>query len=109
MQSVMKKFVFVFITMIALTFSAACNKDHDPLTIAVTPANPTAQADVLFESSQSGSGWSYYWDFGDGNVNTTNNSYVHHTYLQPGNYSVSLSVSHNGNPLGTCSQVDIVQ
>ncbi|MDQ3111822.1 MAG: PKD domain-containing protein [Bacteroidota bacterium] len=103
------KSCFAFIAIIMLCFSVACSKDRDPLTITFSPTNPTTQTDIVFESSQTGSGWKYTWAFGDGDGNTTNTSTVHHTYTLPGNYNVSLYVEHNGNPLGNCTVPIIVQ
>lgn len=93
----------VIILITVLFFSVSCNKDREPLTITATPSNPTTATSVRFQSSQDGSGWRFSWDFGDGGNNTTNTSYADHTYSQPGNYNVTLSVDHNGTPLGTCN------
>ncbi len=37
------------------------------------------------------------WNFGDGTIQSFNAPPFSHTYLQPGNYSVSLTVKDNGN------------
>jgi outer membrane protein assembly factor BamB len=53
------------------------------------------QTPVNFQGSVSGGIWphSFLWDFGDGNTSTDQNPM--HTYSQPGNYSVSLTVTDN--------------
>ena len=38
---------------------------------------------------------SYEWDFGDGNVTITNQPVINHTYLTPGIYTVTLTVTDN--------------
>ncbi len=100
---------FVFILVIIVSVSFSCNKERTTLSITATPANPTTQTDIRFESSQDGSGWKFSWNFGDGDFNTTNTYYANHRYSQPGVYNVMLSVEHNGNPLGTCSVSVTVQ
>jgi PKD repeat protein len=41
---------------------------------------------------------SFTWDFGDGNITTTTNANITHTYIQNGTYTVSLTV--NGTQAG---------
>jgi PKD repeat protein len=97
------QFLLLFILAITFCVSISCNKERVPLTITANPASPTINTSVRFQSSQDGSGWRFSWDFGDGGSNTTNTSYADHTYLQPGVYNVSLSVSHDSSQLGSCS------
>jgi PKD repeat protein len=49
--------------------------------------------------------WSWYWEFGDGSSSTSQNPV--HTYLVPGNYTVSLSVT-NASGNGTTSRADLI-
>jgi PKD repeat protein len=46
---------------------------------------------ITFTNTSTGSLSIYYWDFGDGSFSTKINT--SHTYLKPGNYLVSLTVS----------------
>ncbi|MCD6445472.1 PKD domain-containing protein [Candidatus Bathyarchaeota archaeon] len=78
--------------------------------IILPPTGPTADfiwtvtgnLTIRFDASISSSGWngtsatpivSYEWDFGDGNITTTANPVILHSYLAPGNYSVTLKVT----------------
>jgi len=80
-----------------------------PITI-LPPTGPTADftwtragnLTIRFDASTSLPGWngtsetpitSYEWDFGDGNVTTTNNPVIVHSYSDPENYSVTLTVT----------------
>jgi hypothetical protein len=103
------KLTSVFVCITILFLSVACNKDREALAITASPTNPTTATSVRFQSSQDGSGWRFSWNFGDGNNNTTNTSYADHTYSQPGNYNVTLSVDHNGTQMGTCNTSITVQ
>ena len=94
---------------VAVCFLMACNKEKTPLTITVSPDHPVVNSAVTLTSSQTGSGWKYSWEFGDGDFNSTNTSSTTHTYIQAGNYNVTLNVDHNGNPMGTCSVAITVQ
>ncbi len=51
---------------------------------------------VWFWDNSTGNPTSWAWDFGDGSSGT--GAYPTHTYLQPGNYTVCLTISN-----GTCS------
>jgi len=77
------------------------------------PANPTVGETVTFDASLSfdidGSIVSYYWDFGDGNVTTTTEPIVNHTYSSPGNYNVTLVVTDNHGLIDSTSKIIPVQ
>ena len=49
---------------------------------------------ISYESESSGLISSYYWDFGDGETSTSNGG--DHTYLEPGIYTLSLTVEGPG-------------
>ncbi|HDS59014.1 MAG TPA: PKD domain-containing protein [Thermoplasmatales archaeon] len=56
-----------------------------------SPANPVAGENISFADASTGSITSHAWDFGDGNSSTAANPV--HAYQQPGNYTVTLTVS----------------
>jgi hypothetical protein len=75
---------------------------------AVRPPAPIYACDALAASRISGTEFrfetdatvmngativSYTYDFGDGNMLTTNNPTVNHTYAQPGTYTVDAKVN----------------
>lgn len=64
-----------------------------------SPLEPHALEEVTFDASGSqpngGSIVSYAWDFGDGSGNTSSVSTMKHTYLSPGDYNVTLTVTDN--------------
>ena len=62
----------------ALSFEAFENRGYAPFTVHFNPTVPETASD-------------YSWDFGDGNASSE--ARPTHTYLQPGTYNVSLSVT----------------
>jgi len=62
-----------------------------------TPPTPCINQPVTFDASAStpngGTIISYEWNFGDGNITTTNNPTIIHTYNTIGNYTVTLKVT----------------
>ena len=59
------------------------------------PANGCAPFPLSFNNtSTSNASTNYFWDFGDGNTSVSQNP--SHTYLNPGNYTVTLIVSDSG-------------
>jgi hypothetical protein len=106
----MKKFLSPsFLPFVIACLLLSCKKENTQLTITISPDHPTVQSAVTFTSSQTGSGWQYSWDFGDGNTNSTNTPSTTHSYLQQGTYNVTLNVYHNGSPMGFCSASVTVQ
>ncbi len=51
---------------------------------------PDSTGSVYFVSAQTGTGYSYYWEFGDGNTSSLANPT--HTYSSNGTYSVTLTI-----------------
>jgi PKD repeat protein len=79
-----------------------------PLAIATAiPPIGNTPLTVLFDNQSQGS-WplSYLWDFGDGNSAT--DSDPAHTYQQPGNYTVDLTVTDSASPPQTSNTSLIV-
>jgi PKD repeat protein len=58
------------------------------------PTSGQVPLEVVFISKSYGLPDEYLWDFGDGT--TSNRKNVVHTYEQPGVYTVSLTISKNG-------------
>ncbi len=76
-----------------------------------TPLNPVVNQSITFNASSS---WtfdpdaaiiSYDWSFGDGTNGT--GVITNHTYLSPGNYTVSLEVTDSDGKERRCNAVDI--
>ena len=61
---------------------------------------------VLFNNySLGGLGYSYKWDFGDGNINNTSTSYFHHQYTANGTYIINLGIYSPFDSINPCSSV----
>jgi len=58
-----------------------------------TPTSGCAPLDVDFTDTSTGSPTSYSWDFGDGGTSTEPNP--SHTYVAPGNYTATLTVTND--------------
>ena len=73
--------------------------------IAWAPPNPTVGVEVRFSGNQSydpdGQIQSYLWNFGDGTTFAGQVSI--HTYSNPGNYTVTLTVRDNAGQVGIAS------
>jgi PKD repeat protein len=66
-----------------------------------SPTSPGYNQTVAFDASSSSTGWNgtihpqiilYIWDFGDNSTINTTNLIVYHSFSQPGNYTVTLTV-----------------
>ena len=64
-----------------------------------SPQNPEVGEEITFDASSSydpnGEIVSYQWDFEDGNVTSTTEKIIHHSYTAAGNYNVNLTVTDN--------------
>jgi hypothetical protein len=49
----------------------------------------------------------YKWDFGDGNITSTNNPVIMHTYYDTGSFMAKLTVEDLENPPATSDQVQL--
>jgi len=67
-----------------------------------SPISPSYNKTVTFDASSSYLGWNgtahpaiitYVWDFGDGNSTTSSDAVVLHMFSQPGNYTVTLTIT----------------
>jgi len=62
-----------------------------------TPDNPRTGEQVILDASESysskGNIVSYEWDFGDGNITTTEEPATKHAYNLPGKYTIRLKVT----------------
>jgi PKD repeat protein len=67
-----------------------------------SPPSPLNNTVTTFDGSPTQRGWngtahppitSYRWDFGDGNITTVTTPTIGHTYLNPANYTVTLTVT----------------
>lgn len=62
--------------------------------LITTEDDGIADHTISFDDQSAGLVESYLWDFGDGNTSTS--SFGDHTYLEPGSYTISLTVSGPG-------------
>jgi parallel beta-helix repeat protein len=64
-----------------------------------SPAKPVVNEQVMFNASASyapeGHIADYQWNFGDGNITTVSNSTLIHSYVKPGDYNITLTVTDN--------------
>jgi hypothetical protein len=65
-----------------------------------------SQGGTLNLNNQSLGAGSYFWDFGDGNTSTDLNPT--HTYLSPGNYTVSLTATNGNCGDQYVQQIDVI-
>ena len=79
--------------------------NEPPVCDANGPYNGTVNVPVTFDGSGSsdpdGTVDSYVWDFGDGSTDTGVNPT--HTYVAPGNFTVTLTVTDNDGASSTCT------
>lgn len=71
-----------------------------------SPVSGSVPLTVVFTNTSSGNYTDELWDFGDGVTNTMTNSF--HTYIDPGVYTVSLTVSGPGG-MDTENKVDYIR
>jgi len=86
---------------VAIAVSSAGNQPPTASAVA-TPTSGKAPLVVAFTGSGSdtdGSIASYAWSFGDGGSSTAQSP--SHTYLSPGNYTATLTVTDNGGATGS--------
>ncbi len=74
------------------------------------PKEPLANEAVIFDASNStdpdgGSIVKYTWNFGDGNITSTTNPVIRHTYTSAGDYVVTLTVEDDEGEINTTSKV----
>jgi PKD repeat protein len=74
---------------------------------------PHCEEMILFDASESydlnGFIFSYTWDFGDGNVTVISVHHLTHSYANPGEYNVSLTVLDNLGATNSTSQTVFVR
>ncbi len=66
---------------------------------------PDSSGGHYFYEFSSGTGLSYYWDFGDGNSSTLANPY--HAYASPGTYTVCLTVWNSSCADTLCQTITV--
>jgi PKD repeat protein len=77
------------------------------------PLYPGVDQTIAFDATPSfypgGNITVYQWDFGDGNITTTTEGTITHSYTLDGNYSVNLTVLGNDNLVNSTTKEVIVQ
>jgi len=63
--------------------------------VGVAPFNVSFKAGMTIPTDQSKVAWAFHWDFGDGNTSTKPD--IDHTFLAPGIYHVTLTVSNDND------------
>ncbi|MBE3114410.1 MAG: PKD domain-containing protein [Thermoplasmata archaeon] len=80
---------------LSVTISETNNENESPIPNINAPGNASSNHSILFDASGSydpdGVIVSYFWDFGDGEIDTSKNPI--HTYKNPGQYTVTLTVT----------------
>lgn len=90
-------------------FGPKANFTYDP----TSPYNGTT---ITFNATSSTPGWSakeqrfspiiqYIWDWGDGTQNVTSTPIITHKYMEPGNYTVTLTVLDTAGRVNATSRV----
>src|SRR5437588_4438536 len=64
-------------------------------TVAAAPTGNPTKVDGSGSTDTDGTVLSYHWDFGDGTVETTATPTNPHSYVNPGNYTATLTVTDN--------------
>jgi hypothetical protein len=92
---------------LTVMISQVINEGFSPVGSFNIPANASLNHSMVFDASNSfdpdGTIQSYDWDFGDGS--TASGPIVVHTYEQPGEYTVILTVTDNAGMNTSYSQV----
>jgi len=86
-------------------------RDYPTADFTWSPIQPIATEAIIFNASasrpNSGTIANYTWSFGDGNVTTTSNPLIYHSYTHRANYTVTLTVM-NSEGLTTSTAKNIV-
>lgn len=103
------KYVFRYTVLVLLLVAVtACSSDSGPTaSFTVTPDSGDTSTAFAFDASASRSGEdvtidSYMWDFGDDN--TATGVTTSHTYGEPGEYDVTLTVTDSDNMTDSVTQ-----
>ena len=67
-----------------------------PVDFSFVPLSVCVASAVQFTSASPTTGNKWYWDFGDGNIDNTNNPNPSYSYLKPGSFNVKLTEYDNG-------------
>ncbi len=77
------------------------------------PKYPGVAQTIVFDATpsfyQSGNITIYQWDFGDGNITTTTEGTITHSYTSNGNYTVNLTVHGNDKKINSTTREITVQ
>ncbi len=87
------------------TVSIAVNYPAPVASFSASPTKGILPLEVQFTDLSTGNMTNWSWDFGDGSTSTSRNP--SHTYAQPGNYTVRLTVNGPGGS-NSCTQVSCV-
>ena len=85
--------------------SPVANFTYSPLKPMV---NEVVKFNASFSYDPDGCITNYTWDFGDGNVTTTDQPVITHVYSSAGNYTVTLTVTDNDGLTNSTTKVVVV-
>lgn len=92
------RFVFLFILAIIAVIAVALVTMlplfvKAPVAVLTAPDEAVVEEQIEFDASDStGYSFTYHWDFGDGSIHDSD-AVVWHTYAEPGEYLVTLTVA----------------
>ena len=78
-------------------------KEHPIAFFTYSPENPVVNETITFNASKTdpdGTIVNYEWNFGDGNIISTTESIITHSYVLARNYIVNLAVTDNEGAIG---------
>ncbi|RJS70404.1 PKD domain-containing protein, partial [Methanophagales archaeon] len=74
-----------------------------------SPLNPVVNQTITFNASSSydpdGTIVKYEWDFGDGNITSTTEETINHSYSEAGSYEVTLTVTDNDGATNSTTKI----
>ncbi len=85
-------------------------ENQPPITsFTYSPENPVVNQTITFNASSSydpdGKITAYEWDFGDGNITSTTEEVISHSYSESGSYKVTLTVKDDKGAMNSTTKI----
>jgi len=85
-------------------------ENQPPITsFTYSPENPVVNQTITFNASSSydpdGNIMNYEWDFGDGNITSTTEEKISHSYSEAGSYKVTLTVKDDKGAMNSTTKI----